>query len=167
MYKPSFARGFYKRDTRNTSRTFGSSYLNQTHFQKRWNYYLGWIYSIFWKCGKFKPMDWATHDAYSPNTFKGSSWSLCIWTSYGKYCRKLPIFKRCAEPRVEHTALKKSCIAEAKLWRKQDRETFRNFRQAIQDLYRRAYLENRILMWLSWKQIICAWKLNEKIPRKL
>lgn len=28
-------------------------------------------------------------------------------------------------------------------------ETFRNFRQAIQVLYRRAYLENRILMWLS------------------
>lgn len=39
--------------------------------------------------------------------------------------------------------LKESYIAEAKLRRKQDKETFRDFGQAIQDLYRRAYPENR------------------------
>lgn len=39
--------------------------------------------------------------------------------------------------------LKEIYIAEAKLRRKQDKKTFRDFGQAIQDLYRRAYPKNR------------------------
>jgi hypothetical protein len=40
-----------------------------------------------------------------------------------------------------HTVLKDSYIAEAKLRRKRNNETFREFGQAIEDLYRRAYPE--------------------------
>ena len=45
--------------------------------------------------------------------------------------------------RFGHKAMKESYIAEAKLRRKRQNETFRDFGQAIQDLYRRAYPENR------------------------
>lgn len=53
------------------------------------------------------------------------------------------LLKGALNQRFGHTALKESYIAEAKLRRKQDKETFRDFGQAIQDLYRRAYPENR------------------------
>lgn len=45
--------------------------------------------------------------------------------------------------RFGHTALKDSYIAEAKLRRKRANETFRDYGQAIEDLYRRAYPGNR------------------------
>lgn len=45
--------------------------------------------------------------------------------------------------RFGHTALKDSYIAEAKSRRKRDNETFQDFGQAIEDLYRRAYHDNR------------------------
>ena len=51
--------------------------------------------------------------------------------------------KNALNERFGHTALKESYIAEAKLRRKQVKETFRDFGQAIQDLFRRAYPENR------------------------
>lgn len=51
--------------------------------------------------------------------------------------------KNALNQRFGHTALKDSYIAEAKLRRKRDNETFRDFGQAIEDLYRRAYPDNR------------------------
>lgn len=51
--------------------------------------------------------------------------------------------KAALNQRFGHTALKDSYIAEAKLRRKRDTETFRDFGQAIEDLYRRAYPDNR------------------------
>ena len=51
--------------------------------------------------------------------------------------------KNALNERFGHTALNESYIAEAKLRRKQVKETFRDFGQAIQDLFRRAYPENR------------------------
>lgn len=53
------------------------------------------------------------------------------------------LLKGALNQRFGHTALKESYIAESKFRRKQDKETFRDFGQAIQDLYRRAYPENR------------------------
>ena len=51
--------------------------------------------------------------------------------------------KNAINQRFGHTALKDSYIAEAKIRRKRDNETFRDFGQAIEDLYRRAYPDNR------------------------
>jgi hypothetical protein len=51
--------------------------------------------------------------------------------------------KTALNQRFGHTALKDSYIAEAKLRRKRDNETFRDFGRAIEDLYRRAYPDNR------------------------
>lgn len=45
--------------------------------------------------------------------------------------------------RFGHKAMKESYITEAKLRFKKHGETFRDFRQAIQDLYRRTYPESR------------------------
>ena len=45
--------------------------------------------------------------------------------------------------RFGHKAMKESYVAEAKLRRKKGTESFRDFGQAIEDLYRRAYPENR------------------------
>jgi hypothetical protein len=42
-----------------------------------------------------------------------------------------------------HTALKDRYIVEAILRRKRDNDTFRDFGQAIDDLYRRDYPDNR------------------------
>lgn len=53
------------------------------------------------------------------------------------------LLKGALNQRFGHTALKESYIVEAKLRRKQDKETYRDFGQAMQDLYRRAYPENR------------------------
>ena len=44
--------------------------------------------------------------------------------------------------RFGHKAMKESYVAEAKLRRKKGTESFRDFGQAIEDLYRRAYPEN-------------------------
>ena len=55
--------------------------------------------------------------------------------------------KNALNQRFGHTALKDSYIAEAKLRRKRDNETFRDFGQAIEDLYRRAYPDNREYMY--------------------
>ena len=51
--------------------------------------------------------------------------------------------KNALNQRFGHTALKESYIAEAKLRRKKESETFRDFGQAIEDLYRRAFPQNR------------------------
>lgn len=51
--------------------------------------------------------------------------------------------KTALNQRFGHTALKESYIAEAKLRRKKENETFRDFGQAIEDLYRRAFPDNR------------------------
>lgn len=85
-------------------------------FQRRWNYHLGLIYSIFWKYCKFKPMDWAAYGAYSSNNFKGSSWSVCIWAS-GYSVGNYQLLKGALNQWFAHTALKESYIAEAKLHR--------------------------------------------------
>ena len=45
--------------------------------------------------------------------------------------------------RFGHKAMKESYVAEAKLRRKKGTESFRDFGQAIEDLYRRAYPDNR------------------------
>ena len=47
------------------------------------------------------------------------------------------------DARFGHKAIKESYIAEAKLRRKKGTESFRDFGQAIEDLYRRAYPDNR------------------------
>ena len=47
------------------------------------------------------------------------------------------------DARFGHKAMKESYVAEAKLRRKQGTESFRDFGQAIEDLYRRAYPDNR------------------------
>ena len=47
------------------------------------------------------------------------------------------------DARFGHKAMKESYIAEAKLRRKKGTESFRDFGQAIEDLYRRAYPDNR------------------------
>ena len=47
------------------------------------------------------------------------------------------------DARFGHKAMKESYVAEAKLRRKTGAESFRDFGQAIEDLYRRAYPENR------------------------
>lgn len=46
------------------------------------------------------------------------------------------------DERFGHTAMKERYIAEAKLRRKQAGESLRDFGQALEDLYRRAYPEN-------------------------
>ena len=51
--------------------------------------------------------------------------------------------KNALNQRFGHTALKESYIAEAKLRRKRTNESFRDFGQAVEDLYRRAYPTNR------------------------
>ena len=50
---------------------------------------------------------------------------------------------RALNERFGHTALKESYLAEAKLRKKKDSESFRDFGQAIEDLYRRAHPGNR------------------------
>ena len=52
------------------------------------------------------------------------------------------LLKDALNQRFGHTALKESYIAEAKLRRKKEKETFRDFGQAIEDLYRRAHTGN-------------------------
>ena len=47
------------------------------------------------------------------------------------------------DARFGHKAMKESYVAEAKLRRKKGTESFRDFGQAIEDLYRRAYPDNR------------------------
>ena len=47
------------------------------------------------------------------------------------------------DARFGHKAMKESYVAEAKLRRKKGTESFRDLGQAIEDLYRRAYPENR------------------------
>ena len=47
------------------------------------------------------------------------------------------------DARFGHKAMKESYVAEAKLRRKKGTESFRDFGQAIEDLYRRAYPYNR------------------------
>jgi hypothetical protein len=47
------------------------------------------------------------------------------------------------DDRFGHHAMKESYIAEAKLRRKRNTESYRDFGQAIADLYRRAHLNNR------------------------
>ena len=47
------------------------------------------------------------------------------------------------DARFGHKAMKESYVAEAKLRRKKGMESFRDFGQAIEDLYRRAYPDNR------------------------
>ena len=47
------------------------------------------------------------------------------------------------DARFGHKAMKESYVAEAKLRRKKGTESFRDFGQAIEDLYRRAYPNNR------------------------
>ena len=51
--------------------------------------------------------------------------------------------KAAMDDRFGHKAMKESYVAEAKLRHKKTSESFRDFGQAIQDLYRRAYPENR------------------------
>ena len=51
--------------------------------------------------------------------------------------------KMAMDDRFGHKAMKESYVAEAKLRRKKETESFRDFGQAIQDLYRRAYPDNR------------------------
>ena len=50
--------------------------------------------------------------------------------------------KLAMDARFGHKAMKESYVAEAKLRRKKNTESFRDFGQAIQDLYRRAYPDN-------------------------
>ena len=50
---------------------------------------------------------------------------------------------RALNERFGHTALKESYLAEAKLRKKKDSESFRDFGQAIEDLYRSAHPGNR------------------------
>ena len=47
------------------------------------------------------------------------------------------------DARFGHKAMKESYVAEAKLRRKKETESFRDFGQAIEDLFRRAYPDNR------------------------
>ena len=47
------------------------------------------------------------------------------------------------DARFGHKAMRESHVAEAKLRRKKGTESFRDFGQAIEDLYRRAYPDNR------------------------
>lgn len=47
------------------------------------------------------------------------------------------------ENRFGHRVMKESYIAEVKMRRKRTNETFRDFGQAIEDLYRKAYPDNR------------------------
>ena len=51
--------------------------------------------------------------------------------------------KRAMDDRFGHRAMKESYVAEAKMRKKKHRETFRDFGQAIEDLYRKAYPDNR------------------------
>ena len=51
--------------------------------------------------------------------------------------------KSALDERFGHRAMKESYVAEAKLRRKRESESFRDFGQAIEDLYRRAYPSNR------------------------
>lgn len=51
--------------------------------------------------------------------------------------------KSALDERFGHRSMKESYVAEAKLRRKRDSESFRDFGQAIEDLYRRAYSNNR------------------------
>lgn len=51
--------------------------------------------------------------------------------------------KRAMENRFGHRVMKESYIAEVKMRRKRTNETFRDFGQAIEDLYRKAYPDNR------------------------
>ena len=51
--------------------------------------------------------------------------------------------KTALDARFGHKAMKESYVAEAKLRRKKGTESFRDFGQAIEDLYRRAYPDNR------------------------
>ena len=55
----------------------------------------------------------------------------------------LDILKTALDARFGHKAMKESYVAEAKLRRKKSTESFRDFGQAIEDLYRRAYPDNR------------------------
>ena len=50
--------------------------------------------------------------------------------------------KLAMDTRFGHKAMKESYVAEAKLRRKKGAESFRDFGQSIQDLYRRAYPDN-------------------------
>ena len=51
--------------------------------------------------------------------------------------------KRAMDDRFGHRAMKKSYVAEAKMRKKKQSETFRDFGQAIEDIYRTAYPDNR------------------------
>lgn len=51
--------------------------------------------------------------------------------------------KRAMENRFGHRVMKESYIVEVKMRRKRTNETFRDFGQAIEDLYRKAYPDNR------------------------
>ena len=53
------------------------------------------------------------------------------------------LLKNDMDKRFGHTAMKDTYIAEAKLRRRKPNESFRDFGQVIQDLYRRAYPSNR------------------------
>lgn len=53
------------------------------------------------------------------------------------------LLKNALDQRFGHTALKESYMAEAKLRRKRVNESYRDFGQAIEDLYRRAHPGNR------------------------
>lgn len=60
---------------------------------------------------------------------------LIIQRDYGRLKQKM-------EERFGHTAMKERYIADAKLRKRQNGESLRDFGQAIEDLYRRAYPDN-------------------------
>ena len=51
--------------------------------------------------------------------------------------------KQAMDNRFGHKAMKESYITEAKLRKKKDSESFRDFAQSVEDLYRRAHPDNR------------------------
>ena len=51
--------------------------------------------------------------------------------------------KQAMDNRFGHMAMKESYITEAKLRKKKDSESFRDFAQSVEDLYRRAHPDNR------------------------
>ena len=56
------------------------------------------------------------------------------------------------DERFEHTAMKERYIAEANLRQKQKTESFRDFWQSIEDLYRRAYQNNLEIVMILYLQ---------------